>query len=294
MIAVTTPTGTIGQNVLHGLLHSDEAIRVIVRDPSRLIPGVASRVEIVEGSLDDAGVLQKAFSGAETLFWCVPQSNRAADVREYYLNFTRLACEAIRTQGVKRVVAVSSGGRGRARNAGPISALHAMEAMIEDTGVTFRALRNGSFMENLLWQASPIRHQGVFFYPLGGGVKKPACAARDIAASAVRLLRDSTWTGQGGVGVHGPEDLSFNGMASIMTEVLRKPVRFQEVPGPAYKASLMQHGASEPFAQSLVDMFAEVGQGIYGAEPRMPGTTTPTTFRQWCQEVLGPAVAAAS
>ena len=69
-------------------------------------------------------------------------------------------------------------------------------------------------------------------------------------------------TGQGGVGVHGPEDLSFNGMASIMTEVLRKPVRFQEVPGPAYKASLMQHGASEPFAQSLVDMFAEVGQGI--------------------------------
>jgi hypothetical protein len=37
-------------------------------------------------------------------------------------------------QGVKRVIAVSSGGRGRARNAEPISALHAMEVMIEKNG----------------------------------------------------------------------------------------------------------------------------------------------------------------
>ena len=290
MIVVTTPTGNIGQNVLRALLQSNETMRVIVRDPSRLMPEAANRVEVVEGSLDDIDVLQKAFASAETLFWCVPQSNTLTDVREYYLHFARPACEAIRAQGVKRVVAVSSGGRGRARNAGPISALHAVEAMIEDTGVAFRALRNGSFMENLLWQVEPIKRQGVFFYPLGGDVKKPTCAARDVAASAVRLLRDRSWTGLGGVGVHGPEDLSFNDMARIMTAVLGKPIRFQEVPGPGYKASLMQHGSSEAFAQSLVDMFAEVGQGVYEAEPRTLETTTPTTFRQWCEEVLRPAV----
>ncbi len=292
MIVVTTPTGNIGQNVMRGLLQSNETVRVIVRDPSRLMPEAANRVEVVEGSLDDIDVLKKAFAGAETLFWCVPQSNTQTDVREYYLHFARPACEAIRAQGVKRVVAVSSGGRGRARNAGPISALHAMEAMVEDTGVAFRALRNGNFMENLLSQVEPIKHRGVFFYPLGADMKMPICAARDIAASAVRLLRDRSWTGRGGVGVHGPEDLSFNEMARVMTEVLGKPIRFQEVPGPGFKASLMQHGSSEAFAQSLVDMFAEVGQGIYEAEPRTPETTTPTTFRQWCEEVLRPAVAA--
>ncbi|MFA6139567.1 MAG: NAD(P)H-binding protein, partial [Hyphomicrobium sp.] len=268
--------------------------RVVVRDPSRLISEAANRVEVVEGSLDDIGVLQKAFAGAETLFWCVPQSNTLTDVRAYYQQFAQPACEAIRAKGVKRVVAVSSGGRGRSHNAGPISALHAMEAMIEDTGVAFRALRNGSFMENLLWQVGPIKRQGVFFYPLGGDVKKPTCAARDIAASAVRLLRDRSWTGQGSAAVHGPEDLAFNEIARIMTEVLGKPVRFQEAQGPGYKASLMQHGASEAFAQSLVDMFAEVGQGLYEAEPRTPETTTPTTFREWCEEVLRPALAAAS
>jgi hypothetical protein len=53
----------------------------------------------------------------------------------------------------------------------------------------------------------------------------------------------------------------------------------------------MQHGSSEAFAQSLVDMFAEVGPGIYGAEPRTPETTTPTTFKEWCENTLKPAIA---
>ena len=69
-------------------------------------------------------------------------------------------------------------------------------------------------MENLLWQVEPIKHRGVFFYPLGGDVKMPTCAACDIASSACKLLLDRTWTGQGGLAVHGPEDISCNEMAA--------------------------------------------------------------------------------
>jgi uncharacterized protein YbjT (DUF2867 family) len=291
MIVVTTPTGNIGQGVLRGLLAANGVVRVIARDPSRLMLEAQNRIEIVQGSIDDSAVLSKSLAGADTLFWCVPQSNEQTDVLEYYLAFTRPLIKALREQRVGRVVAVSSGGRGRAQNAGPISALHAVEELIESTGVQFRALRNGNFMENLLWQVEPIKHQGVFFYPLGGDIAMPTCAARDISASAVKLLRDRTWTGQGGLAVHGPADLSCNDMARIMTDVLRKPVRFQSVPGADYKASLMQHGSSEAFAQSLVDMFAEVGRGIYGAEPRTPETTTPTSFKEWCETTLKPAIA---
>jgi hypothetical protein len=53
---------------------------------------------------------------------------------------------------------------------------------------------------------------------------------------------------------------------------------------------LMQHGSSEAFAQSLVEIFAEVGQGLCDAEPGTSETTTPTTFRQWYEKVLRPAV----
>jgi len=31
--------------------------------------------------------------------------------------------------------------------------------------------------------------------------------------------------------------------------------------------------------------------GLDNAEPRTPASTTPTTFRQWCRDVLQPALA---
>jgi uncharacterized protein YbjT (DUF2867 family) len=93
----------------------------------------------------------------------------------------------------------------------------------------------------------------------------------------------------GSLAVLGPEDLSFDDMAAIMTDVLGKPIRFQSVPGEAYKARLMKFGASEAFAQSLVDMHAAKDHGLDSTEPRTPENTTPTSFRQWCEEVLKPA-----
>jgi uncharacterized protein YbjT (DUF2867 family) len=47
MIVVTAPTGNVGQTVLRGLLHANQTMRVIARDPSRLIPEAANRVEVV-------------------------------------------------------------------------------------------------------------------------------------------------------------------------------------------------------------------------------------------------------
>jgi uncharacterized protein YbjT (DUF2867 family) len=120
-------------------------------------------------------------------------------------------------------------------------------------------------------------------------LKAPLVATRDIAASGARLLLDRSWKGQGGLAVLGPEDLSFNDMAAIMTAVLGKPIRFQSVPGEAYKAQLVKFGASEAFAQSLVEMHAAKDNGLDNSEPRTPENTTPTSFRQWCEEVLKPA-----
>ena len=54
------------------------------------------------------------------LFWLVPPNRRAESVEGYYLDFTRPACEAVKSQGVKRVVAVSTLGRGVAKNAGQL------------------------------------------------------------------------------------------------------------------------------------------------------------------------------
>jgi hypothetical protein len=45
-------------------------------------------------------------------------------------------------------------------------------------------------------------------------------------------------------------------------------------------------------AQGTLDMLVAKNEGLDNAEPRTPQATTPTSFRQWCQEVLKPAVLA--
>ena len=63
-------------------------------------------------------------------------------------------------------------------------------------------------MENLLAQLGTIREHGIFAL---------ACAA------------DRSWTGQAQVPVFGPDRISPNAMAAVMSEVLGRPVAFRQL-----------------------------------------------------------------
>ncbi len=290
MIVVTTPTGTIGHQVLENLLNSGESIRVIVRDPSRLPSQTRERVEVVQGSQGDIDVVNRAFQGADAVFWVLPPDFQSASVEAAYVDFTRPACDAFQSQGVKRVVGVSALGRGWPRNTGLVSGSLAMDDLIASTGVSYRALTMPSFMDNLLGQVEAIKSQGMFFSPIAGDLKAPTCASRDIAAVAAKLLLDPSWSGQESIAVLGPEDLSYNDMAQILSEVLGKTVRFQQIPGEAFKARMTGFGMSEAMAQGMLDMMVAKNEGLDNTEPRTPQSTTPTSFRQWSEEVLKPAI----
>ncbi|MBC8093729.1 MAG: NAD(P)H-binding protein, partial [Pseudonocardia sp.] len=101
MIVITTPTGDIGSQVLQSLLQTDgEKLRVIVRDPARLAAATRDRVEIVAGSHDDPNVVDRAFAGADAVFWCVPPDPHAPSLEVAYSGFTRAAARAFTTHGV--------------------------------------------------------------------------------------------------------------------------------------------------------------------------------------------------
>lgn len=292
MIVVTAPTGAIGRQVLESVVASGEPVRVIVRDPSRLPARLRERVEVVEGSHGDRKVVTLAFEGADAVFWLVPPNPHTDSVEAAYLDFTRPACDAFKNAGVRRVVGVSALGRGapQARKAGLVTVSLEMDDLIAGTGVSYRALTMPSFMDNLLRQVEPIKNRGMFFSPIAGDLKCPTCATRDIAAMAAKLLLDRSWSGRADAPVLGPEDLSFNDMAGIMSDVLGTPVRYQQISFDAFEARLKENGMSEAFIRGYVDMMKAKNEGLDNAEPRTPENTTPTSFRQWCEEVLKPAV----
>ena len=293
MIVITTPTGQIGRQVLGNLLDSGEQLRVIARDPSQLPAEVREGLDIVEGSHGDAAVVDKAFAGADAVLWLTPADPQAPSVEAACAGFTRPAAEAFKRHGVGRVVGVSMLGRGTpwAGRAGFVTGSLAMDDLIAASGVAYRALTNPYFMEDTVRQAESIKDQGVFFWPIAGDRKRPTVATRDIAAAASRLLLDASWSAVEEVPLLGPEDLSFNDMAEIMSEMLGKEVRFQQITFEAYKDRFIRLGMSDAMAQGYTDMAWAKNEGLDNGVQRTPENSTPTSFRQWCEEVLKPAVA---
>jgi uncharacterized protein YbjT (DUF2867 family) len=293
VIVITTPAGQIGRQVLANLLRSGEQLRVIARDRSQLPADVREDLDIVEGSHGDAAVADKAFAGADAVLWVAPADPRAPSVQAAFAGFTRPAAEAFKRHGVGRVVGISMLGRGTpwAARAGFVTGSLAMDDLIAASGVAYRALTNPYFMEDTARQADSIKNQGLFSSPIAGDRKRPTVATRDIAAAASRLLLDANWSGAGEVPLLGPEDLSYDDMAEIISQVLGKDVRFQQITFQAYKDRFIRLGTSDAMAQGYTDMARAKNEGLDNGVQRTPENSTPTSFRQWCEEALKPETA---
>lgn len=291
MIVVTTPTGQIGSRLVRRLLGQGDKVRVIVRDAARLDDAVREQAGIVEGSHDDPTVLDAALPGAEALFWLVPPNAAAPSAEEHYLGFARAGAAAVRRHDVGHVVGVSSAGHGWTAPAGVLSAAFAMDAELGRSGAAYRAVSPPFYRENLLGQLDAIRGQGAFFLTWAGDRPLASIATRDIADVAADLLTDRSWSGQENVPVFGPDRLTPDGMAEVISEELGLPVAYRRITMDALASMRRSQGASERMVKDLTAMLAAQDDGIYDAD-WASATITATDFRTWCREVLKPAAAA--
>lgn len=63
-------------------------------------------------------------------------------------------------------------------------------------------------------------------------------------------------------------------------------MRFEQISNDAYKARLVGRGMSGAMAQGNVDMWVAKNNGSDNAVKRTPESSTPTSFREWAQEVF--------
>ncbi|MBO4159273.1 MULTISPECIES: NAD(P)H-binding protein [Micromonospora] len=295
MIVITGSTGNIGRHLLSLLIEAApagrEELRVVVRDPTRLPEGVRERVEVVVGSHGDAATVERAFAGADAVFWLVPP-DASVTPDDAYSGFTRPAARAFAANGVGHVVGVSALGRGtpQAAQAGLVTASLAMDDLIAGSGVAYRALACTSFFENLLEDVDAIRDDGVFTDTAAADRPAPMVAVADIAAAAAALLLDRSWTGVGTVPVLGPQDLSPDDLARIMTEELGRPVRYQRQSLDELRSTMLGYGLNEAFVEAMVDMKRAKDEGLDSGVDRSPQAGSATAFAQWCAQTLRPAV----
>jgi uncharacterized protein YbjT (DUF2867 family) len=291
MIAVVGASGNTGSVAAETLLSQGEKVRVIGRDAGRLARFTAQGAEAFTAEATDAEALAKAFEGATGAYVMVPPNLAAPDARAYQERVTDALAAAARKSGVPHVVALSSIGADKPAKTGPVVGLHNLEEKLNAlTRLNAVYLRAGYFMENLLAQITVIRNFGFLGGPLGGDLKLPMIATRDIGAAAADLLAKRDFEGRQARELLGQRDVTYNEATTLIGKAIGKAdLAYNQLPAAQLKPALLQMGMSESVAGLLLEMAESLNNGYMAAlETRSARNSTPTSLETFVAEEFVP------
>jgi uncharacterized protein YbjT (DUF2867 family) len=293
-IAVVTPTGHVGSALVDFLLDfgGEVKVKLLGRRPEKLKPFIERGADIAIGSQDDADYLVKATRDVDSLFWATPPGYGSDDVRAFQNRLGKAAATAIRTNNISRVVNLSSIGAHLDSGVGPINGLHDVEGHLDAVAANITHLRPGFFFENLLWQLDPIKKWGRISLPISGSRRYPMIATRDIGRVAADRLVSRNWSGHCIRELHGPADLSFDTVTSVLSRVLGREIVYVKCDRDKFRKILLESAMSENAVDMMLEMYDAVDSGrLRGNEPRSDKTTTPTTLEEFAREIMLPTIA---
>jgi uncharacterized protein YbjT (DUF2867 family) len=252
MILVTGATGKNGTEILKRLSGRRERIRAMVHKQKIANTTHNCALELVEADFDDPASLRNALNGVQRAFLVTNSSDR---VEERQLRFVALARES----GVKHIVYLS---QLHASLDSPLRFLRyhaAVEEALRGSGMSYTNLRPNFYMQGLLMIGKSIASEGRFFAP-AGDAQVSVVDVRDVAAVAVAAL---TQTGHEGrtYELTGPEALTHAEMAAQLSQALDRPVKFVDVPEPAFREALRGLHMPDWQADGLIEDYAHYRRG---------------------------------
>jgi uncharacterized protein YbjT (DUF2867 family) len=292
MFVIIGATGKTGGTAAEKLLTRGQRVRAVGRDAKRLEPLTQKGAEAFVADVTDAGSLERAFSGAKAVYAMIPPNLSAPDVAAYQQRASDALAVAIKSSGVKHVVALSSIGAAKAEKVGPVVGLHNLENKIESiAGLNALFLRAGYFMENLLPQAGVIQSLGMMAGPIRPDLRLPMIATRDIGAAAADLLMNLDFSGKQTRELLGAREVTYSEAARIIGAAIGKPdLTYTQLPASQLKPALMQMGMSASMVDLLLELADSLNSGYMKAlEQRSQKNTTPTTIEAFVAEVFVPA-----
>ncbi|MEM7681801.1 MAG: NAD(P)H-binding protein [Planctomycetota bacterium] len=251
-VLVTGGTGKTGRRVVDRLIARGRSVRV------------GSRSGTPAFDWADDSTWARALEGVTSAYLAYAPDLSAPGALDTLRAFTAEAVAA----GVRRLVLISDRGEAASEQA---------ERIVADAGAEWTVVRCAWFHQNFdEGEFAGMVRSGVIALP-AGAVAEPFVDADDIADVAVAALVEDGHHGQV-YEVTGPESLTFNEVAQILTQASGHAVRYQAVSMPAFVAGLRAEGAPEQLAGLLEHLLGELldgrnaslGDGVQRALGRSP------------------------
>jgi uncharacterized protein YbjT (DUF2867 family) len=266
---VTAATGRTGRHTVQHLLEKGHAVRALVHqedERSEALRGTGA--EIVVGDLlhhDDA---IRAAAGTSAAYFCYP-------IRPGLIQATAYFADAAKRAGLKAVVNMSQ------ISAREDSKSHAArdhwiaECVFDWSGAPTVHLRPTFFSEWLIlpWVRDVIVDEGVINLPFGEGRHAPI-AAEDQARLIATILVDPTAHIGRTYTLHGPTELSQQGIAEAIRGVLGRTITYRPSTIETYRERLEKYGRPEFLIQHLVAVALDYQNGIFSGEDKIIAEVT--------------------
>ncbi|MDO8586415.1 MAG: NmrA family NAD(P)-binding protein [Armatimonadota bacterium] len=213
-VLVIGGTGTVGAEVVRGLLDRGADVRAMARGDTAVFP---SGVEIVRGDLARPETLAAPLSGVDGVFLVVPDG---PDVVSMGLG----AVEAAKAAGARRIVYISVARTDLGAEVPGLGGKVPIEQAIRESGIPHTILQPNNFYQNDRFFRREIVELGIYPQPLGNvGINR--VDVRDIADATVNALLGSGCENKT-CSLHGPEALTGERAAEIYSRVLGRKVRY--------------------------------------------------------------------
>jgi uncharacterized protein YbjT (DUF2867 family) len=274
MILVTGATGTIGSQVFRRLAAAGERPRAFVRDPQTARAPLGEPLEYIVGDLDQPETVETGLTGVDRVFLLTRQSGRQPEQERNVIN-------AVVRSGGRQLVKVSVF-RAAERSPLQIARQHReAERAVEQSGLSHTIVRPVFLMQNLF---KMVRDGAIHTAAEDGRVAM--VDARDVAAVAVNALTSRRCDGKTYT-LTGPQPLSFDEVAEILSEQTGKQVRHVRVAPHDVRHALERSGVEAWFAQDMANLHGMLADGyedLVSDDVRMVTGTSPTTLADFAHD----------
>lgn len=246
-ILVTGAVGNVGREVVRALAAKGLSVRAADLSVPTIQAMHGDSVEAAHLDYEKEETFEPAIEGCSSLFLVRPP--HIACMESTLLPFLDTATK----RGIDHVVFLSVAGAATNK----LVPHHAVERHLAEKNTSHTLLRPGFFAQNLgVAYREDIAHDGRLFLPAGRG-RVAFVDIRDVAELAAIILEDPSVHRGAAYTCTGPEALSFEETARLMTDVIRRPIRYEAASIAGYVRHLHVRGL--PLAQIAVQTVLHVG-----------------------------------
>jgi NAD(P)H dehydrogenase (quinone) len=253
----------IGISGASGHLGSAAMIELITKRTHHTIVGISRTPETVPspaegrfGDYDDPDTLHQAYMGLDRLA-IIPSSDVRPGIRDRHFV---TAIDAAVTAGVQHIVMISTAATRESDPSHMYASYWTGEQHLMRTARHWSILRMNYYAESFAQVTSMSLHTGVL---LGLGENRVAFVSRDdVAAAAAGIL-----LGNGHAGViynaTGPASLTGAERAALLSDIARKPLRFEVREEDSLRDTFLQTGMPPEYIGALIDIEKSFLEGCF-------------------------------